>query len=297
MRRAGCSDARRPFGYRLDIATASIDVINQRYRDWLAARPRDAWARRTLATHGAFLIEYLSPGLRVLDVGCGPGSITRDIADRVAPGPVVGLDIDEGRIATARDAAAEAGLEALAFQLGDAAAMPFVDDSFDVVFVHAVLQHVCDPLKVLRECHRILGPNGVIGVGDTDLAAVVVYPTNPVLDSFFEYFVRLRELDGGSPTVGRQLRTLLHEAGFAASVVSLDASANGDKESMRRSAEAFAAPLEAPSLVAYVEAHHLATRTELEAMAVALKAWGDDPGAMWTSMWFHAIGHPRATST
>ena len=276
------------------MATASIASIDEKYRQWVSERPRGALARRTLSSHGAFLIEHLEPGMRVLDIGCGPGSITRDIAARVAPGGVTGIDTDEGRLEIARQGAAEASLEHLTFELGDANALVFDDASFDVVFMHAVLQHVADPLAILKECRRVLRPDGIVGVGDTDLSAVVVYPTNPTLDAYFDYLVRLRAHEGGSPNVGRQLRAMLHDAGFEASLVSLDASTDGDAQSVPRSAEAFASPLEATPLVAYVEAHGIASREDLKRMAQAWRDWGAQPGAIWTRMWFHAIGRLRS---
>jgi ubiquinone/menaquinone biosynthesis C-methylase UbiE len=276
------------------MTSASKETVDEEYLQWLNARPRRALARRTLESHGRFLIPHLKPGMRVLDVGCGPGSITRDIAAYVAPGNVIGIDTDEGRLETARQAAPQANLEHLTFELGDANALAFDDASFDVVFMHAVLQHAADPLKILRGCRRVLRADGIVGVADTDLSACVVYPTDPTLDEYFDYLVRLRKHEGGSANVGRQLRALLHEAGFEASLASLDARADGDAESVPRSAEAFASPLEALPLIAYVEAHGIARREDLKRMAQAWRNWGAQPGAIWTRMWFHAIGRPRS---
>src|SRR5688500_14680707 len=110
---------------------------------------------RTVDNSAAHLVERLVPGVEVLDVGCGPGTITIDIAHRVAPGRVVGLDAAADVVAAARTAADEAAVMNLALATGDVYALDLADDSFDVVHAHQVLQHVSDPVAALREMRRV----------------------------------------------------------------------------------------------------------------------------------------------
>ena len=110
---------------------------------------------RTAENSAAYLLPHLRHGFRLLDVGCGPGTISIDLAGRVAPGRVVGIDAAEGPLEAARRAAAAAEVANVTFQVADAMALPFADASFDVVHAHQVLQHVPDPVGMLREMRRV----------------------------------------------------------------------------------------------------------------------------------------------
>ena len=84
-------------------------------------------SRRTLESHGAFFVPHLAPGMQLLDVGCGPGTITLDITARVVPGAAIGVDISESQVAIARAAARERGATNARFQVGSAYELPFED--------------------------------------------------------------------------------------------------------------------------------------------------------------------------
>lgn len=113
---------------------------------------------RTAANSAAYLIAELRPGQTVLDVGCGPGTITADIAALVAPGRVTAVDTSTGVLDRAAEAAAERGVDNVAFTTADVHCLDFPDDSFDVVHAHQVLQHVGDPVQALREMRRVCRP-------------------------------------------------------------------------------------------------------------------------------------------
>jgi ubiquinone/menaquinone biosynthesis C-methylase UbiE len=103
-------------------------------------------AKRTLESHGAFFLPYLSPGLSVLDCGCGPGSITMGIAASVAPGNVVGVDFGQSQIERAKAAAAREGRRNVRFEAGDAYSLALEKGIFDRVFSHALMEHLRDPV-------------------------------------------------------------------------------------------------------------------------------------------------------
>ena len=126
--------------------------------------------RRTAANSAGYLLERLAPGRDLLDVGCGPGTITVDLAGRLAPGRVVGLDSSAEVIELARRDAGE--LANLEFRTGDAYALPVEDASFDAVHAHQLLQHLADPVAALREMRRACRPGGVVGVRDSDYASM-----------------------------------------------------------------------------------------------------------------------------
>ena len=107
-----------------------------------------AHASRTAENSAAFVIPHLTPGTSVLDVGCGPGSITCDFAGLVAPAQVIGLDRSADIVAQARELAKDRGVENVEFRTGNIYDLEFEDESFDLVHAHQVLQHLTDPVAV-----------------------------------------------------------------------------------------------------------------------------------------------------
>lgn len=169
---------------------------------------------RTAANSAAYLIGELRPGMAVLDVGCGPGTITADLAALVAPGTVTGVDTTRDILDQASAVAAERGLENVGFATADVHALEFADDSFDVVHAHQVLQHVGDPVRALSEMRRVCRPGGVVAVRDSDYAAMTWYPEVPGLDDWQDLYGRVARGNGGEPDAGRRLLSWARRAGF-----------------------------------------------------------------------------------
>ncbi|MEU7020111.1 methyltransferase domain-containing protein [Streptomyces sp. NPDC046203] len=170
---------------------------------------------RTAENSAAYLLPELRPGQRVLDVGCGPGTISADLAARVAPGGlVVAVDPASDVLDTAKAVVAERGLDNVEFAVADVHALDFADDSFDVVHAHQVLQHVGDPVRALREMRRVCRPGGVVAVRDSDYGAFTWFPASPGLDRWRELYRRVARSNGGEPDAGRRLVSWAHEAGF-----------------------------------------------------------------------------------
>ena len=160
---------------------------------------------RTVENSAAYLAEYFVPGASVLDVGCGPGTITADIAARGAT--VVGIDAAADVVAKAR----ELGVDA---RVGDAYALDFADDTFDVVHSHQTLQHLARPVDALREMRRVLKPGGVLGVRDVDYAGTIIHPSTPGLELWASLYQLVHRSNGGEPNAGRRLKQWALEAGF-----------------------------------------------------------------------------------
>lgn len=169
---------------------------------------------RTVANSAAYLAERLRPGIRVLDVGCGPGTITADIAELVAPGAVTAVDASQDALDAARAELSHRGLTNVTLRAADVHALDFPADSFDVVHAHQVLQHVADPVRALREMRRVCAPGGVVAARDGDYAAMTWYPEVPALDEWLALYRRTARADGGEPDAGRRLLAWALEAGF-----------------------------------------------------------------------------------
>jgi len=177
---------------------------------------------RTAENSAGYLISSLRPGLDVLDVGCGPGTITVDLARRVAPGRVLGLDVSPAPLDEARALAAREGV-AVDFAVGDGYALAAADDSFDVVHAHQVLQHLTDPVAALREMARVCRPGGVVAVRDVDYAATTWFPADPGLDRWLELYRQVARRNDAEPDAGRRLLSWAHAAGLRDTVATTTA--------------------------------------------------------------------------
>lgn len=187
---------------------------NERYLHGHHASVLRSHSWRTAENSAAYLIPQLKAGLEVLDVGSGPGTITLDLARLVAPGRVVGIDASEQVVANANGLAYDNDLHNVTFRTGDAYALDFEDDSFDVVHAHQVLQHLADPVTALREFKRVLRPGGIVAARDVDYGATVWYPQLPGLAEWLRVYVDAARTTGGEPHAGRRLKAWALQAGF-----------------------------------------------------------------------------------
>lgn len=169
---------------------------------------------RTAQNSAGYLLPLLRPGMRVLDAGCGPGTITADLAALVTPGEVTGLERSEAVLELAREEVRRRGIGNVGFTVGDVHALPFADGRFDVVHAHQVLQHVADPVQVLREMRRVTRPGGIVGARDSDYAAFSWYPVLPELDEWLRLYRTAARRNGGEPDAGRRMLAWARAAGF-----------------------------------------------------------------------------------
>ncbi|MGK9148879.1 class I SAM-dependent methyltransferase [Plantibacter flavus] len=169
---------------------------------------------RTAENSAAYLLPYLRSGLRVLDLGSGPGTITLDFARIVAPGTVIGVDAAAEVVIDARARAVTAGIGNVEYEVGDAYALDLPDDSVDVAHAHQLLQHVGDPVAVIRELRRVVRPGGIIAVRDIVYGGAVWYPLSEGLTRWMEVYQELARTNGGEPDAGTRLKSWAMEAGL-----------------------------------------------------------------------------------
>jgi ubiquinone/menaquinone biosynthesis C-methylase UbiE len=167
-----------------------------------------AEARRDPAA--AFAPLKLRAGLRVLDVGCGTGDYLRIMAPLVAPGPAVGVDLSATLIASARRRA-DPGQAHVSFQIGDACGLPFADAAFDRVVANQILLHLAEPWRAVREMRRVLGPGGVLSIGEWDWDSMCLALTDRELGRRFTHLLCDRMSNG---LIARELHWQLLRCGF-----------------------------------------------------------------------------------
>lgn len=175
---------------------------------------------RTAVNSAGFLLDHLSPGLRLLDVGCGPGTISADFARLVAPGEVRAIDVSNEVIETARTLHAGDAIANLSFDVDNVYRLSFEDSSFDVVHAHQVLQHLSDPVAALGEMRRVLRSDGLLAVRDADFAAFAWSPGDDRLTRWMEIYHQVTRANGAEADAGRNLPRWVREAGFQALEVS-----------------------------------------------------------------------------
>ena len=170
---------------------------------------------RTAENSAAYLLGSLAPGLDLLDVGCGPGNITIDLAGRISPGRAVGIDAAVTVVEAARESAHEQGVTGVEFEVADVYDLPFADATFDIVHAHQVLQHLADPVAALRQMRRVCRPGGVVAVRDSDYEAMTWFPHNDGLDRWLALYRAVARSNRGEPDAGRWLLRWAHDAGFS----------------------------------------------------------------------------------
>jgi SAM-dependent methyltransferase len=239
---------------------------------------------RTAENSAAYLLPDLTPGLSLLDVGCGPGTITADLAELVAPGRVVGLDREEAPLGPARRTAEERGLTNASYVAGDVYALDFPDATFDVVHAHQVLQHLVDPVAALGEMARVTRPGGLVAVRDADYASMTWYPANDGLTRWLELYRAVAHGNDAEPDAGRRLLAWAHAAGFTDVRTSAGIWCYATPDERAWWSGLWADRITQSALADQALASGRSDRAGLDDLAAAWRAWGAEPDG-----WFAVV--------
>ena len=238
-----------------------------------------------------FFIPHLREGFDLLDCGCGVGSITLDLAELVAPGKVIGVDMDEGQLEIARNNAKERGLTNVTFEPGNIYELRFDAAMFDAVLAHTLLYHLSDPLRALRELRRVLRPGGIAAVSDDDFDTVTISPDHPFVKRITGIWKKVVLFNGGNPFYSRNLRGLMLEAGFARTEgFAVAADHYGRLDETRRMAGVINRQLSDPVLVDLVVSQGWATKEEMDELVKWILEWGERPDAFMAILYCAALG-------
>jgi ubiquinone/menaquinone biosynthesis C-methylase UbiE len=232
---------------------------------------------RTAENSAAYLLPHLKPGLDLLDVGCGPGTITLDLAAAVAPGRVVGLDAVAEPLDVARANAEARGDTTTEFVVGDVYDLDFPDGSFDVVHAHQVLQHLSDPVAGLREMRRVCRQGGFVAVRDADYAAMAWYPQSPELEAWQRLYEAVARSNDGEPHAARHLLAWTHTAGFEDITCSADSWCYATTEDRAWWGGLWADRVTASAFAEQALAGGFTTARELDDIAQGWRTWAADP--------------------
>jgi SAM-dependent methyltransferase len=238
---------------------------------------------RTADNSAGYLLPHLRPGLSLLDVGCGPGTITIDLAERVAPGQVVGLDASSEVVTQAQALAAGGGSVRVRFEVGDLFALAYDDATFDVVHAHQVLQHLGDPVAALVELRRVLQPGGLLAARDSDYSGFIWAPADPALDRWIELYLAVTSRNGHNARIGPALLGLAQEAGFTDVEVSTTCWTFADPESRKWWGGLWADRVRFSRFAEQAVEYGLSDAAELESIAQAFLRWASSPDGVFVT--------------
>ncbi|GAB3621992.1 methyltransferase domain-containing protein [Mariniluteicoccus endophyticus] len=235
---------------------------------------------RTAENSAAYLLPHLREGMTLLDVGCGPGTLTCDLAARGLR--VTALEQTGDALDLCRAEAGRRGA-ALAYAVGDVHALPFEDGTFDVVHAHQVLQHVTDPVGALREMRRVCRPGGLVAVRDSDYHGFVWAPASPGLDAWLGVYQQLARANGAEPDAGRHLLGWALAAGFTDVTPSSSTWCFSTDDDRRWWGALWADRAVASRYAEEALARGAATQSDLDEIRAAWLRWADEP-AGWLSI-------------
>lgn len=247
---------------------------------------------RTALNSAAYLLPHLSPGLRVLDVGCGPGTVTLDLAERVAPGTAIGIDSSAEVVEIARQEARDRGATGVSFEVGDAYHLPFAGASFDVVHAHQMLQHLADPVAALVEMRRVCRPDGIVAARDADYSSMAWFPEEPALEAWLGLYRAVAGANGGQPDAGRRLSTWAEAAGLTRIVAGASVWCFTSAEDRAWWAGLWADRVASSALGERAVELGLAGRADLEDLARGWRRWASAPTGWFTVVHGEILASP-----
>jgi SAM-dependent methyltransferase len=240
---------------------------------------------RTAENSAAYLLPHVSSGISLLDVGCGPGTITADLATRITAGRVTALERTAEALNLARAEVDRRGLTNVDFAVGDVHALDLPDDAFDVVHAHQVLQHVADPVAALREMRRVTRPGGVVAARDSDYAGFHWFPLVPELDEWLALYQRVARGNGGEPDAGRRMPAWARAAGFTDVTATASVWGFATDEDRQWWGGMWADRILKSDMAETALRTGAATETDLRRISDGWRRWADDPDG------FFAIPH------
>jgi SAM-dependent methyltransferase len=243
--------------------------------------------RRRAGSHARAALAAIRPGADVVDLGCGPGTITLGLAAAAAPGRTLGIDAEPARVSEARAGAAAEGAAGVGFLAADGAALPLPDASADVAFAHALLEHVPDPVAVLREMVRVVRPGGHVIACSPDWRGFLLSPPEPSAERALDAYAAIQEARGGDVRAGARLGPWLAAAG----VTDIRVDARYEVyESARLIAGYLAERLDASGRLDADVAGAVPDPVRAREAAHDLRGWADDPLATFAQAWVTATG-------
>lgn len=250
-----------------------------------------AHAVRRASEAAAFVLPQLKSPMRLLDFGCGPGTITNDLAEHLLPdGSVVGIDSSEAVIDQARSNASEKGVSNVEFEVNSIYETGYEAGSFDAAYAHQVLQHLSAPVNALNEVKRVLKPGGICAIREVDWGASALYPPDERLSKFFDVYNGVAERNGGDAFAGRRLKKWFTEAGFSDLAVTTSTWTFSDENGLKWWGEQWAERILSSDIAKRSVEYGIATESDLADISQGWLDWVQAEGAFFAFMQVEVVG-------
>ena len=247
---------------------------------------------RTAENSAAYLLDQLQPGDRLLDVGCGPGTLTVDLARRVPHGHVVGIDVAASVVAEAAAHADAENVSNVTFVAGDFRDAGFDPASFDVVHAHQVLQHLREPVEAMRAMAGLARPGGLLAARDGDYSGFTWSPVDPMLERWREVYLAVTRRNGAEANAGRWLLRWAHAAGWGDVVYGSSTWTFATPDDRQWWAGLWADRCVASTFGEQAVEYGIATAAEMAAIADGWRAWAADDDAVFVVVHGEVLGRP-----
>ena len=241
-------------------------------------------ARRTAEDCAAFARHVIEPDARILDVGCGPASITVGLARWAERGHVTGIEVTDEILAAAAATVAEAGVGNITLANESVYELPYGDGAFDVAYAHQVCQHLSDPVAAIVEMARVVRPGGWVAVRDSDYSTMRGYPSSREITRWREVYRQVCRHNGAEPDAGRHLYAWFRAAGLPGVQMSASVWQFWTPESRRNWGYSWADRCLQTSFARQAVEYGYATSNEMEQIAAGWRTWADHPDG-----YFHFI--------
>jgi SAM-dependent methyltransferase len=250
----------------------------------------DLMRNRSATEFADFVLPSIGSRDQVIDVGCGPGSITVGLAQ--IAGHVTGIDVDDAEFADAREYAVEHGIDNVKFLEGSIHGLALPDASIDVCTLFSMMETLDDPLAGLAEVRRVLKPGGLVGASSIEYGGLILHgPGEPLLRRFYELRLQLWTAQGDVHFYrGRELRGLLLAAGFGQVEAVTTYFSYGTEERVRTFGLGRAADCRDEWYVGGLADHGLADKDEIASLEQAWIQWAESPDSFAAFAWGRATG-------
>ena len=232
---------------------------------------------RTIENSAKYLERYLEDKSNLLDVGCGPGTITIDFAKRILEGSVLGIDISDEIIQKAQTASQEFGFDNCSFDTGNTYHLDFEDNTFDIVHAHQLLQHLTDPVAAIKEMRRVVRPGGVVALRDADYGGMVWAPTDPKLDEWMDLYQQMTKKNKVTANAGRYLFSWVTQASFSSVEVTSSTWTFSTPDTRQWWGGLWAERIQKSTFSEQVLEHELGTQDLLDGLSEAFRRWAEQP--------------------
>lgn len=266
-----------------------MSATKEQYTLGYGAASTEMMINRTAESHLGFLLPHLKPGMRILDCGCGPGSLTLSLAETANPEQIIGTDLEESQLEIARSEAVRRNIDNASFEIASIYDLPFESNSFDIVVISAVIGNLQEPLRGFNEVHRILKTGGIIAVKEFDHGGDLFYPTDTDFLNSLKLYHRLRRHNGHDPESGRKVFAYLQKAGFRNCIAGATYKTFCGPDVLTGVGKLFAELINEAFATPSIEMGWV-TPDEVERMKAAWEEFPSKPGAFYAQTWCEILG-------